>query len=370
MVLLVGAAWWWLRPRSDGEAKAAPERPAPVVLSKVTSGPLWMEQPYYAELRAVTDAELTAGEPGRVTKVMVREGDRVRRGDVLLTMDAGLVRAEARRAVAEKAQTAAELEQAKRDAKRFEELGKETVVSTTEVESKVSRAQAMEAERQGKEAQISVMRERLQRHRIVAPFDGVIAKRLVDPGDWLDAGRAALALVTDNRVEVFVRVPPELLDRAGDLSKVDVRVEKNGRSVPVEVVGQVNVLEQTTRTALLRLRTKEAASWLRAGDTVNAVFRVAISGGVVVPRDALVQGVAETRVMKVVDNKAVSVIVKVLAQSGSRALVTAPELALGNAVVTRGNERLRPGQPLAPAPAASALPGTEPSAAPPKASAP
>lgn len=360
-----GAAlsWLWLRPTADAKsASASAERPAPVVTASVTAGPLVVEERYFAELRAVTDAELTAGEPGRVRQVLVREGDRVKRGQVLLVLDSGLVRAEARRASAANSQAAAQLEQAKREAERFKELGKETVVSTTEVESKATQADVVAAQRAGSEAQVSVMRERLARHRIVAPFDGVIARRTVDPGDWLDPGRTALALVTDDRVEVFVRVPPKLLDRVADLANAEARVVKDDRSVVAKVVGQVNALDPTTRTALVRLRPTEEAKWLRAGDTAQVAFRVPVGGGVVVPRDALVYGVAEVRVIELVDGKAVPVVVKVLASSGQSAIVQSDALAPGDPIVVRGNERLRPGQLLSASstkasPAGSAAPG-------------
>ncbi len=355
---LAAAAFVWLRPRTGSKTPPTAERPAPVVTAPVAAGPLLVEERYYAELRAVTDAELTGGEAGRVRRVLVREGDRVKRGDVLLILDAGLVRAESRRAKAAKVQATAELEQAKREAERFKKLGKETVVSETEVESKKSKAEVVDAVRQGSEANLSVMRERLARHRIVAPFDGVIARRNVHPGDWLEPGKAALALVTDNRVEVFVRVPPGLLDRAGELEKVEARVDKNGKSATAEVVGQVNALEPATRTALVRLRTTETAPWLRAGDTAHVSFRVPIRGGLVVPRDALVYGVADVRVMKIADGKAKSVPVQVLASTGEKAMIKGKGLAQSDAVVVRGNERLRPGQPVVPAgsaaPAASA----------------
>jgi RND family efflux transporter MFP subunit len=319
-----------------------------------------VDQRFYAELRAVTDAELTAGEAGRVRTVSVREGDRVKRGDVLLVLDSGLVRAEARRATAAKTQAEAVLEQAKREAVRFKQLGKETIVSETEVESKTSQAEVVDAVRQGSEAQVSVMRERLARHKIVAPFDGVIARRNVHPGDWLDPGRTALSLVTDGRVEVFVRVPPSLLDSIGSLQDAQARIEKNGKSVTAVVAGQVNALDPTTRTALVRLRPSEEAPWLRAGDTAEVAFRVPVTGGVIVPRDALVYGVAEVRVIKLVAGKAVPMKVKVLATNAQSASVQAEGLSVQDTIVTRGNERLRPGQPLVTSSAFAAPAGSSP----------
>ena len=61
---------------------------------------------------------------------------------------------------------------------------------------------------------------------------------------------------------------------------------------------------------------------------------------------ALVYGIANTQVVKSVEGKAELVPVKVLARSRDEVLVKADSLAVGDAVVTRGNERVFPGQPL------------------------
>jgi multidrug efflux pump subunit AcrA (membrane-fusion protein) len=66
--------------------------------------------------------------------------------------------------------------------------------------------------------------------------------------------------------------------------------------------------------------------------------------GVVVPRDALVYGAVGVRVVRVEDGKATPVGVEVIATVDDQALVRGEGLAAGDSVVTRGNERLRPGQ--------------------------
>lgn len=345
--------WLWLGRTGKNAASAAPERPAPVAVSSAAPGPLEVVERYFGELRAVTDAALGAGEAGRVVRVHVREGDRVKKGQVLLELDAGLVRAEASRARAQANQSDVELEQAERDAKRAAELGKESIVSKTEIESAQTRAEAVAASKRGAKASVQVIRERIARHRIVAPFDGVIARRNADPGDWLTPGFAALSLVTDDRVEIFARVPPGLLDRLGNLDSASARIEKDGDSVAATVAGVVGALDPATRTALVRLRPNEQKPWLRAGDTAHAAFTVTRMGGLVVPRDALVYGVADVRVIKVVDGKAVPAKVTVTAAAENRALVQSKELGAGDTIVVRGNERLRPGQSVAVAPAGS-----------------
>ena len=111
----------------------------------------------------------------------------------------------------------------------------------------------------------------------------------------------------------------------------------------------VPAVEPTTRTIRLRVMPKEPAPWLIPGDAVDATIEVVTrSEGVVVPRDAVVSGVAGDRVFVVgPDDTALKVDVDVLMGDADEALL-APNAALapGKEVVVRGNERLRPGQPL------------------------
>jgi multidrug efflux pump subunit AcrA (membrane-fusion protein) len=119
--------------------------------------------------------------------------------------------------------------------------------------------------------------------------------------------------------------------------------------VDAEVVGVVPSLDPATRTLKIRIRPVEARPWLMPGAPVDVGFPVrfesaAIERGVIIPRDALVLGAVDTRVIVVVDGHAKPILVDVLATAGDRALVSGTGLEPGAVVVTRGNERLRPGQ--------------------------
>jgi hypothetical protein len=74
----------------------------------------------------------------------------------------------------------------------------------------------------------------------------------------------------------------------------------------------------------------------------------AVANAVIVPRDALVLGAIDTRVVVVVDGVAESIAVDVLASTADEAIVVGEGLSVGAVVVTRGNERLRPGQSVRP----------------------
>lgn len=326
------------------ENAGGPPPPAPVEVVECRAGDLALERTYLGIVRARARAELAAGAEGAVVEVAVREGDRVEAGDLLLRIDPALARASLSAAQASERRMHAEREQAARDAQRFAAAGP-SAVSTTEIERAATQESSLAAQREAARAEVQRARESLDRHRVVAPFAGVIASRTVDPGDWVGAGTTVLELVADTDTEVLVRVDPALLDDVAVGS--EATLARGARRAPARVVGVVPALDPATRTAQLRLAPSEPTPWLLAGSTVDVVVPIVHGGdGVLVPRDALVPGVAQTRIVRVVDGVAQPVVVEVVELGTTDARVRAEGLSVGDAVVTRGNDRLRPDQPV------------------------
>ena len=342
--LLFGAALAACGGDASAEGGGGGPPPAPVEVAPARAGDLTLERTYLGMVRSEGRASLAAGAAGQVLEVTVREGDRVEAGAVLVRVDGDLARADLTAAQATARRTAAEREQAERDAERFAAAGPRAV-STTEIERAATNAQSLDAQGAAARAAVSRARETLSRHRVTAPFAGVIAARSVDPGDWVTAGTVVLELVADEATEVLARVEPELLDDVA--VGHEVTLSRGSRTAPGRVVGVVRALDPTTRTAQLRVRPTEPAPWLLPGSTADVRLSIVHGGdGVLVPRDALVPGVAQTRVVRITDGAAEPVNVEVVESGTDEVRVRGDGLAAGDSLVVRGNDRLRPGQPV------------------------
>jgi RND family efflux transporter MFP subunit len=181
---------------------------------------------------------------------------------------------------------------------------------------------------------------------VTAPFDGVVATRRVDPGDWVDPGVEVIELIDDRDVEVLASVPPDV---ARYLSVGDkATFERRSETTQATIRGIVPALDAESRTVRLRLVPDEPTTWLLPGAAVDVRLTIerGEEGGLVVPRDALVYGIANIQVVKSVDGKAEPLPIEILARGQDEVLIRAEGLAAGDSVVTRGNERVLPGQPL------------------------
>lgn len=336
---------------SDEDAEAAPSGPPParVTTGSVREGAVSVRWTFFGQARPMEAATLAAGAEGEVRQVRVRVGDHVERGDRLVDIDPSVVQARLAAAQRQSESAGLQVEQARRDAERFSMAGTDAI-SAAEIEQAQARASVLESDAQRADASAREIRASLARHRLDAPFSGVVGSREVDPGDWVSPGTPMLTLVAEEGIEILVDAHPEAGRR---LNVGDTATLKRGdATLEARVVGVVRALDPATRTTRIRLEPVEPPSWLVPGITVDVIFEVEqrAEGAFVVSRDALVDGAAGTRrVVRAAEGAARLVGVELVADGGEEVLVRALEgqtLSVGDDVVVRGNERLREGQPL------------------------
>jgi len=344
---LLGLSLMALGCEGAAPAKSGPNGPPParVQVGEVRAGSIEAQWSFLGDVSALQHARLAAGASGEVRRVLVRVGDRVQQGDMLLEIDPSLASARVRAAAASKQAGSAQFERARRDAERLSVAGPD-IAAAAEIEQATSERKRAAAERGRLKAAETEARAQLGRHRVKAPFEGVVANRRVDPGDWVDPGVEVIELIDDRDVEVLASIPPEV---ARYLSIGDkAHLSRQGETTPATVRGIVRALDAESRTVRLRLAPDQPRSWLLPGAAVDVLLTIERSepGALVVPRDALVYGIASLKVVKSVDGKAEPVPVEVVARGRDEVLVRAEGLAAGDLVLTRGNERVFPGQPL------------------------
>jgi RND family efflux transporter MFP subunit len=332
-------------PKGKGQGKKG-RPPASVQVAKVRTGKLDSQARFLGNVRSAMSTPIAAAVAGTVDKVHVREGEHVKKDQLMLEMDARRIRADLKAAEALIRKTKAQLAQARRQAERIKESG--AALSEPEREGYRLQVSVLEAQQASEEAAAQRVRVDLSHHRIAAPFAGVLKSRLVNPGAWVRAGDPVVELVSTEEIEVLVEVPFESGQaiQPGDAATffaVD-------RSVKAQVAGVVPALDSETRTMKLRLVVAEGVEppkWLLPGLALDVELARVIQGdGVLVPRDAVIRGPVKSRVIKVSDGVGVVVPVVVLGSTEKEALVRGEGLVAGDVVMTRGNERYRPGTPI------------------------
>ena len=138
----------------------------------VAASPLW----------AADKVELTTRVSGVVDEVLVKPGQRVKRGAVLLRLEKTILQARVDEATAEQARAQADEADAKREIDRAQELFNRTVSSTTELDAAALRYTRAQAALAGANARRVIAQKNLRDAELKAPFDGVISAVPGGPG--------------------------------------------------------------------------------------------------------------------------------------------------------------------------------------------
>lgn len=190
--------------------------------------------------------------------------------------------------------------------------------------------------------------ELVRRHDVVAPFPGVVSRRLTDAGEWVETGTPVLELVDTGRLRVDVQVPQEQYRALVTGSSADVMLDPlPGRVLKGKVVARVPVNDPAARTFLARIEVVGGEGIMTPGMSAQVIFALrGAESAVTVPRDAIVRRQdGSTRVWIV--NEADSTVSErqvELVRSLQKTVEVRSGLAAGTKVVVRGNETLREGQ--------------------------
>lgn len=322
----------------------------PVVTVTVTKAPLVRELPLTGTITPRRQARLSSRTSGLLHKLHVDAGDRVEAGQVLAELDPALAQLAVDRVQVEMRQAEVELAEARRLLEEVQDLAKVGGYSKSEAQTRETNVRLRTATLERLDVQLKEQKEILQRHQLIAPYSGVITRKVAEEGEWLQTGVAVVELVETKGVRLDVQVPQEHHQKISGDTPVAIALDSQpGKSWPGKVTALVPVKDPTSRTFLVRVESEAAAAHMAPGMSARAIFSIA-SGEprLAVPRDAVVRSAdGTTRVWVVVESggKRVAAPRPVRLRSGLTPLVEVIEgLKEGEEVVVRGNETLREGQ--------------------------
>ncbi|HQR56473.1 MAG TPA: efflux RND transporter periplasmic adaptor subunit [Burkholderiaceae bacterium] len=313
--------------------KGGPGGPTPVEVVSLAPTVVREDLQAVGSLRSNESVILRPEVSGRIASIGFKDGQIVRKGQLLVALDSTLNEAEV-------AQAKAEYDLALSNLKRSEDLASRQFISSSAKETAASNAQVAEAK-------LKLAQARLSKMRIVAPFDGSVGIRNVSLGDYVKDG-TDLVNVEDVRV---LKVDFRLPERNFAQVHVGQSVEIVADALPGErwqgAIEAINPkIDANGRSLEIRARLENTSGKLRPGMFVRV--RVIVgerSNALLVPEEAIVPQGGEFYVYRVVDGTARRMPVKIGVRRD--AMVEILEgLAAGDQVVTAGMRLQRDGQPV------------------------
>jgi multidrug efflux system membrane fusion protein len=333
-------------------ARAFQDQPAPVLAAPATVADVPIYLDAVGTTRALNTVTLRAQVSGQIVKVAFREGQDVKRGDVLAEIDPRTYQAQYDQAVAKKAQDEATLANARLDLDRYTRLAAANSGSKQQADTQKALVAQLEAQVQGDQAAIDNARTTLSHTKIVAPIDGRIGLRLIDEGNLVQANDAnGIVVITQVRpISVLFNLPQQQFAQVnkafaqGPLA-VDA-MATDGRTVIDR--GQLRVIDnqmdQTTGTIRMKSEFPNSELQLWPGQFTNVRLLVETLRRVVtVPTGAIQRGPSGTFVYVVGADSTVTVRPVTVAQQDDTRAVIANGVQAEERVVTTGFTRLSAG---------------------------
>ncbi|HYL23805.1 MAG TPA: efflux RND transporter periplasmic adaptor subunit [Burkholderiales bacterium] len=335
------------------EARKAAKGPPPVMVTVAAA--LQETVPVRVQVIGNVEPYLTVGVKarvdGQINAVNFREGEQVRKGDVLFRIDPRPYEAALRQAQANGLRDRAARDQARSQERRYQDLLDKNFVSKEAYAQIRTNAETAEATAQASEAALENARLNLEYCTIRSPLEGYVGKVLLQAGNLVRANDVNPLVVINQVRPVYVSfaVPEQTLPeirkyQAASPLRVDVIPPDRGAApIAGRLVFIDNAVDPSTGTIRLRAQFDNADAALWPGQFVNVSLRLYEEpDAIVIPSQAIQSG-PQGQYVYVVDDDMVADVRPIAVQEidGERAIV-ARGLIKGERVVTRGQLRLGP----------------------------
>jgi membrane fusion protein, multidrug efflux system len=371
LALLAGLGWWWHQssvsemasaaaPPASGPTVNRPPAPGiPVRTSIVEAKAVPVEASAIGRIEPLATVTVRSRIDSAIESAHFTEGQEVKAGDLLFTLDEGPPAAALRAAEANLAKDQAQLTKAKADVARYSDLVKSNAVAHQQYETAVADAASLQASVEADQAQIDQARLTLAFTQIKSPIDGRTGAMLVDPGNLVkgnDNGGTGLVTITQLRpIAVSFTLPERYLDAIREAQRggqsLQVRVALNGTD-PTPVTGRLSfvdsTVDETTGTIALKGEFANADTRLWPGQFANVTLRLGVEPQALsVPSEAVQVGQDGPFVFRVKPDSTVELRAVTVDRDYQGQSIIKTGLAAGDKVVVEGQLRLVPGSHVA-----------------------
>ena len=332
VVLLLGAA------SLGAQSSELPAVPVEVAAAKEQE--MGQSQWIHATVVSRHDARLAAEIPGRLEWV-AEVGDRIAAGQPVARLDDALLALLVQQDDIKIRRLEVNLDYLTREVERQQSLTDQQITARNQLDAlEIRRQTALQDLEEAKVVRLQ-NQHRWTACRLLAPFDGQVVERLLQPGEYTNTGLPIVRLVDTEHTEARARAPLEVAPHVRPSQKVTVKDDRHQLESRIRTA--VPVGDERSRMFEVRVELPPEPPWIIGAAVRLALPNTASRHATAVPRDALVLRQGETYIFTLQNDRAHRVDVEVGVGQGSWVEVTG-DLAAGDPVVIRGAERLEDGQ--------------------------
>jgi len=355
LLVVIGALYYVFGGPTTQQRRASrfgAEGPVPVVVAAVSRADVPVYLDAVGTIKALNTVTVSPQVDGKLLSVNYKEGQDVKKGDVLARIDPVTYKAQLDQAVAKKAQDEAQLSNSKLDLERYEKLAATNAINKQQADTQRALVAQNTAIVQADQAAIENAQAMLSYTTITAPLDGRTGIRQVDEGNIVRAasGQAIVVIAQLKPISVTFNLPQQDLPQVNQAFGkgalvVDALRSDNDAVIDHGLLKVVdNQVDQTTGTVKLKAEFPNADLQLWPGQFVNVRLLIdTLKQVVVIPTGAVQRGPNGTFVYVVKDDDTVAMRPIVVQKQDETQTVVKSGLDSNERVVTTGFVRLTDG---------------------------
>lgn len=328
----------------------------PVAIHQVTTSEASYYDEYPAIVKALNEVELRAQVNGYITGIHFQEGEKVKKGQKLYSIDQQQSEAVYNQAMANLSVQEANLEKAKKDVERYRELDKKDAIAKQQVDYAEATYAAAQKQVEAARATVRSVQTNVRYATITAPFDGTIGISAVKLGASVTPGQTLLNTISsDDPVAVDVTIDQHEIYRFTQLlakrsaAKTDSTFRLAFRNQVYPEYGQISFIDRAvdplTSTIKMRLVFPNNDHSLRPGMSATLQVLTRAEKATVIPYKAVNEQLGEFFVYMVDSAKATQSKVTLGKQIGKNVIIQSG-LSEGETIIVEGIQNLREGSAI------------------------
>ncbi|MDO7253437.1 efflux RND transporter periplasmic adaptor subunit [Helicobacter cappadocius] len=318
-------------------------KPIYVNTKPIKSGTLQKQETFVGSVSFKEISNIASQSQGVVQQIYFRIGQKVKKGQKLLSIDDDLLQKDIQIKQAKLTQAQYSLQRQEKDLQRYKNLLDTQSIPLQEYENLEYQLKSQEANILALQAELEISQAERAKKTIYAPFDGIIVEQKVHVAEWVNTGEAICQILNSSDVEVIVDVPSSIAKNIKVGQNVSLII--NSKHYQGKISALIPKADIRSRTFPVHIGVKNDGSFLD-GMAAEAMLDIdGKSSGFIVPRDSIVNYLGSPTIFVSKNNQAIATKVEVLSIQDSQALIRG-KIKENDRVVYRGQDRLQNGSDI------------------------
>lgn len=290
----------------------AKKKPQAALISTTTteSSTLEVREESIGTLEGLIDPTVSAEAAGRVTKVLAHPGQTVKKGEILVLIDATDYNLQRLQIQAEVARIEALTINQSRIVERNQALVQKKFISQNALEDVTTQHVALQQQLDGAKAQLAIIDHTRAKTSITAPIDGVVQKQIVSTGDFVKIGDPLIQIISKQKIRAHLPLPESVAAKIHAGIKVRLSTPTSTNEVMSTIRELKPLISETSRAVDVIADVTDQAGWQPGASVKGEIILGERANAVLVPEQCIVLRPAGEVVYVVQDGTALQRVVK------------------------------------------------------------